>query len=132
VNLASRVQGATKYLKVPVLITGAVHERLDAALRRRRLCQMEVVNIVDPVTVYELADEHREDWTGLKERYEEALARFEKQDFRAAARILGELLAHRVHRDDGPSVVLMQRAVTNLVEAPKPFSPVWKLADKGK
>ena len=132
VNLASRVQGATKYLKVPVLITGAVHERLDRSLRTRRLCLLEVVNIGDPVTVYELADDQREDWADLKDRYEEALARFEKQQFREAARMLGELLAHRVHRDDGPSLVLMQRAVTHLVEAPKQFNPVWKLADKGK
>jgi adenylate cyclase len=132
VNLASRVQGATKYLKVPVLITAAVHDRLDATARTRRLCQLEVVNIAEPVTVYELADMHRDDWSGLTESYEEALTHYEKQEFRRAARILGELLAHRIHRDDGPTLVLMQRAVTNLVDAPKPFNPVWKLADKGK
>src|SRR5262249_4101922 len=114
------------------LITGAVHERLDHSLCTRRLCQLEVVNIADPVAVYELADEGREDWPYLKEKYEEALAHFEKQEFRSAARILGGLLAHRVYRDDGPSLVLMQRAVTHLVEAPARFNPVWKLADKGK
>jgi hypothetical protein len=75
---------------------------------------------------------HRDDWSGLTESYEEALTHYEKQEFRRAARILGELLAHRIHRDDGPTLVLMQRAVTNLVDAPKPFNPVWKLADKGK
>jgi adenylate cyclase len=132
VNLASRVQGATKYLKLPVMITGAVQERLDPSFRTRRLCQLEVVNIADPVTVYELAEPRGEEWLGLKTSYEEALAFFEKQEFRRAARILGELLAHLVHRDDGPSLVLMQRAVTYLVDSPKAWNPVWKLADKGK
>jgi adenylate cyclase len=129
VNLASRVQGATKYLKVPVLITGAVAERLSETFRTRRLCQLEVVNIADPVTVYQLGEPQSEDWAGLKETYEQALGHFEKREFRTTAHLLGELLTQR---DDGPALTLMQRAVTYLVEEPKQFSAVWKLADKGK
>jgi adenylate cyclase len=132
VNLASRVQGATKYLKVPALITGSVKERLDAPFPTRRICQLEVVNIPDPVMVYQLTETHHEGWSTLKDGYEEALSHFETQDFRRTARILGELLAQRAFRDDGPSLVLMQRAVTCLVEDGKTFNAVWKLADKGK
>lgn len=132
VNLASRVQGAGKYVQVPVLITGGVQERLDGSMRTRRLCQLQVVNIAEPVTVHELAEQNREDWASLKERYEEALSLFEKQEFRPAARILGELQMHRVHRSDGPSLVLLQRTVTHLVETPASFNPVWRLTDKGK
>jgi adenylate cyclase len=132
VNLASRVQGATKYLKVPVLMTAAVADGLDASFRTRRLGQIEVVNISDPVTVHELAGPTREEWGSLKESYEEALACYEKQEFRRATRILGELLAQRAHRDDGPALILLQRAVGFLVEEPKQFNAVWKLADKGK
>jgi adenylate cyclase len=132
VNLASRVQGATKYLKVPVLMTAAVADGLDATFQTRRLGRIEVVNIPDPVTVLELAGPHHEQWAGLKESYEEALTCYEKQEFRRTTRILGELLAQRAYRDDGPSLILLQRAVSFLVDEPGQFNPVWKLADKGK
>jgi adenylate cyclase len=132
VNLASRVQGAAKYLKVPVLITAAVASRLDASFRTRRLCAVEVINIPEPVTVHELTGPGRDGWDNLKAGYEQALSHFEKTEFRKATRILGDLLAQPPFRDDGPSLVLLQRAVTCLVETPKPFNAVWKLPDKGK
>jgi adenylate cyclase len=132
VNLASRVQGATKFFKVNVLITGAVRDRLEGPFLTRRLSAVEVVNIAEPVTVHQLTAAGQEGWDSLKENYEQALGHFENKEFRAAARILGGLLAQTPHRDDGPALVLMQRAVTYLVEEPKQFSPVWKFADKGK
>ena len=45
VNLASRVQGATKYLGSRLLMTGGTQQRLDAHFPSRRLCQVRVVNI---------------------------------------------------------------------------------------
>jgi adenylate cyclase len=132
VNLASRVDGATRYFKVPMLITEAVRNQLDDTFLTRRLSALEVVNIADPVTVYQLTSPGHEGWATLKEAYEQALAHFENKEFRAAARILGALLAQPSSRDDGPSLVLMQRAVTCLVDEPKQFTPVWKLPDKGK
>ena len=55
VNLASRVQGATKHVKCRLLITGATRQRLKDSFATRRLCQVQVVNIAEPVTLYELA-----------------------------------------------------------------------------
>jgi adenylate cyclase len=135
VNLASRVRGATKYFKLPLLITEAVRDRAGATFRTRRLSQVEVINIPDPVTIYQLTSVAREGEgegpDSLKDGYEEALAHFENREFRAVTRILGSLLAQRQYRDDGPSLVLLQRAVTCLVEEPKQFSAVWKFPDKG-
>src|SRR5207302_3809188 len=54
VNLASRVQGATKHLKTKLLITGATHARLGTGFDARRLCRVRVVNIHEPVDLYEL------------------------------------------------------------------------------
>lgn len=132
VNLASRVQGATKYLKMPILITMAVRERLDANFLTRRLGQVKVINIPDPVTLCQLAPPGHEGWAGLKESYEQALVQYENQEFRLAARVLGRLLAETLHRDDFPSQVLLKRAVTYMVEPPEKFSPVWELEGKGK
>src|SRR5262249_14941830 len=54
VNLASRVQGATKYLKNRLLVTGATYHRLGGDVPGRRLCRVRVVNIAEPVDLYEL------------------------------------------------------------------------------
>ena len=129
VNLASRVQGATKYLKVPLLVTGATQQQLDtASFAARRLCQVKVVNIVEPVTLYEVVRPGREHWAELRQGYEEALALVERQEFRAAARITGGLIAQPAYREDGPALILLQRAVNGLVGGA--VSAVWELPGK--
>src|SRR5206468_8312824 len=62
VNLASRVQGATKYLKCPLLMTEWTQARLDETFRVRKLCQVRVVNIKQEVDLYELVPENAPNW----------------------------------------------------------------------
>ena len=128
VNLASRVQGATKYLRVSTLITGATRRLLDDSFLVRRLCTVAVVNIAEPVELFELhcADAPRRD--ELFPRYEEALAAFEAGNFSNAARMLGGLLEGVP--GDGPSLVLLSRAVDAMVNEPATFSKVWRLPGK--
>jgi adenylate cyclase len=128
VNLASRVQGATKYLKTRLLITQATQALLDASFLTRRLCRVRVVNIQEPVDLYELVVPGQHGLPDLKVEYEKALAEFEKKHFRSAARILGPLVAE--HLNDGPSLVLMSRAVNALVLDSSDFDPVWELPGK--
>lgn len=128
VNLASRVQGATKYLKVPSIITGSTRALLDDSFLTRRLCRVRVVNIVEPVELFEL-DCGSDPRTQERFRhYEEALAAFEAGNFSAAAQALGNLLA--AWPADGPSLVLLSRAVDCMIREPKDFSPVWELPGK--
>ena len=128
VNLASRVQGATKYLKARLLVTGSTFAQLDSSFQGRRLCTVEVVNIAEPVELFELSPQGRTYWPGLHTQYEQALKLFESKDFGGATRILGNLLGEQP--DDGPSLLLLSRAVNCLVEEPNPFDPVWKLPGK--
>jgi adenylate cyclase len=128
VNLASRVQGATKYLKTPLIITGTTQAQLDASFSTRRLCKVAVVNMAAPVDLYELARPDQPLWHRLKPAYEEALAGFECKNFASVIPILGNLLAER--RDDGPSLLLLARAVSCMVEETAGFDPVWKLPGK--
>lgn len=128
VNLGSRVQGATKHLKASLLITDATRQRLDADFPVRRLCQVRVVNIEEPVTLYELARADQPGWEALRKDYEHALDAFTKGDFRRACQVLGRLILD--FPQDGPSLVLLSRAVECLVEKPEPFDPVMVL--KGK
>jgi adenylate cyclase len=128
VNLASRVQGATRHVQTNLLITGSTHARLGAEFETRRLCAVRVVNIVEPVELFELVLPGQADWAQLKEGYEKALAEFEKQEFRPAARILGNLLGQ--YPEDGPALLLLSRTVQALLEKPSPFDPVWHLPGK--
>jgi adenylate cyclase len=130
VNLASRVQGATKHAKAPLLITQWTHDLLDAALKQqtRRICQVKVVNIKEPVTLYELPAAGGQIAPQVKADYEKALGLFEGKNFRGAARLLAPLVAEAVN--DGPSLVLMYRAVQGLKDGPAPGHPVWELESK--
>src|SRR5438132_11366649 len=81
VNLASRVQGATKHLKTRLLITGATQARLDAGFEARRLGRVRVVNIHEPVDLYELPPPGHPCWAEAKREYEAGLAEFEQGKF---------------------------------------------------
>ncbi len=128
VNLASRVQGATRYLRSPILVTGATHSQLAADFLSRRLCQVRVVNIVEPVELHELAASDQSGWTELKQGYETALAAFECRDFRRAAHVLSGLLEK--WPDDGPCLLLLSRAATCLLSPTAEFNPIWELPGK--
>lgn len=128
VNLASRVQGATKYLKTNLLVTGSTRAALDSNFAARMLCRVEVVNIAEPVDLYELTHADQPGWDDLRRGYEEALALFERREFRAATQRLGNLLVD--FPDDGPSLLLLSRAVECLVQEPAGFNPVWRLPGK--
>lgn len=122
VNLASRVQGITKYLRTRLLVTEATRARLGPAFAARRLGKVRVVNIGEAVNLYELSEAGDPMWEALCLQYESALGEFERKGFRMAARILATLMAE--HPDDGPSLVLLSRAVSGLVE-PETFDPVF-------
>jgi adenylate cyclase len=128
VNIASRVQGATKYLRTPLVITGATQARLDPGFSTRRLCKVGLVNIVEPVALYELISSGEDTGTSFKSEYERALVEFESRNIGKAIRILGNLIVERP--DDGPSLILLSRAVSSLVEDAAEFDPVWTLPGK--
>jgi adenylate cyclase len=128
VNLASRVQGANKYWKTAILLTHQTHDQLAGSFASRRLGAVRVINISEPVTIFELVPADLPNQQELLTGYEYALTLFEKKEFRQTARILGKLLPE--FPKDGPSLVLMTRAVQCLVEEPEKFDPVWELPGK--
>jgi hypothetical protein len=69
VNLTSRVQGATKYLRVPALVTGATRSAPDDSFAARRLTRVRMVNIAAPVDVYELSAGTPADGAALRVGY---------------------------------------------------------------
>ncbi|MEM8680107.1 MAG: adenylate/guanylate cyclase domain-containing protein, partial [Planctomycetota bacterium] len=109
VNVASRMCSATKFIKRNVLITGGTAARCGLLEQARRLCSVEVVNIPDPVSVYELVELGDEAWCPLKRGYESALDHFENANFRQAAQELSDVLMSHPH--DDPAIMLLARAV---------------------
>ena len=84
VNIASRVQGATKYLQTGLVVTGTTWQQMGQQFATRRLCKARVVNIEQPIDLYEVLCCDREHDLGQRLRYEEALKKFESQEFRLA------------------------------------------------
>jgi adenylate cyclase len=128
VNLASRVQGATKYLKCPLLVTQHTQCKLGESFFERKICDVRVVNIKQKVELFELAPNDFPGWEDIRKEYGEALQLFEQGEYRPAARILSNIL-HR-YPDDGPSLVLLSRAVNSMVNGPEETHPVWDLPGK--
>lgn len=122
VNVASRVQGVTKYLKARLLVTRATVDQLGNDIPSRRLGLVRMINIADPLELSELSTPDHPARETLRVGYETALTDFEARRFRQAARILGNLVLD--HPDDGPSLVLLSRVVNCLID-PETFDPVF-------
>ena len=129
VNLASRVQGATKHVGMPVLITKATADQVEGKFAVRRLCAVRTVNIAQSVELFELAPLSADArWQALKTSYEEALLLFEKVRFVEAMSILSRLVAD--YPDDEPTRKLLQRNLAFLGNAPANSDTVWSLESK--
>ena len=112
VNLASRIQGATKYLETRTLITQSTRDRIGDEFALRRMTRLRVVNIEQPVAVYELAPQGEEGWDERKAGYEEALALFEAgpDHLQDAGKILGRLVTK--YGLAGPNRFLLSRVLS--------------------
>ena len=122
VNLASRVEGATKYLGVSILITQAMRDRIGVDIPTRNFGEISVVGIRSGVRVYQLAPESQID-RDLWERYEQALRLYEKGDLPAARIHAERVLAD--HLDDIPTKILLDR-----IEQSNGLPSPWTLPSK--
>lgn len=127
VNLASRIQGVTKHLQTQILISQATAMGLDGGFVHRKVCDARVVNISEPVVLHELCEPNSHA-AELNAGYQKALLQFESADFAAAARILTELLVK--FPKDGPTLVLLSRVVSAMVDGRQDEHPVWNLHRK--
>ena len=127
VNLASRVQGATKYFKTDLLVDGGDAPRPGRGVRR-------------PAAVLGAGGEHRRAGgavRGVGRRcgvvgpcgaVRAGAGGLRGGSIPAGGSVLGDLLGD--HPDDGPAMLLLSRAAACMVEEPAPFDPVWVLPGK--
>jgi adenylate cyclase len=124
VNLASRVQGLTKYLKTPLLVSRATRNGLGPAFIARRVVRTRVVNINEPVDLFEVEKTDSQERASFFRDSEAALDALENGDFADAASRTGVLLP--VHRGDGPLQLILSRASQHLMSGGVGFDPIWE------
>ena len=128
VNLAARVQSASKHLRSRLIISGATSRLLPISFQRRRLCQVRVKGIAAPVQLFELCDNNTEAWAHVQSEYERSLEAAEGCHLQQAITTLGNLLENSPN--DGPTLVLLERLVKSMIEGHEQLDPVWELPSK--
>jgi adenylate cyclase len=130
VNVASRVEGATKQLGVPLLITGSTRAQLGDGFATRRLCRARLVGIEGITELYELHSETASNgWLDWRATYEKGLAEYEAGELVEACGTLHRLLLGQPEHDR-PCLTLLARAAQALTEPPEHFDPVIDLQRK--
>jgi adenylate cyclase len=123
VNLASRVQGVTKYLKCQVVATAATQQAMGNVYPSRRVCKARLADIDEAVDLYEVRDEVSAEKEAFLLSSEAALDALETGDFALAARRASSLLESNPR--DGPLLLVLARASAMLVQGGT-FDPVWQ------
>lgn len=128
VNIASRIQGATRYLRTSVLITGDTAKRIPDEFAVRRLCKLRVKNIVSPIDIYELFAEPPANWNLRCSDYAKALSAWEEGSLKDAVNRLVKIVA--TYEDDVPAKVMLSRAIDVWSRDQTEHDPVWTLPSK--
>lgn len=105
VNLASRIQGATKYFGCSVLIARETREQLADHFFCRRIGKVKVINIARPIELYELLPGPTD--TPLRPDFEKAVECLESGEYESASGLIDRLA--REHPTDAPTQMLCRR-----------------------
>jgi adenylate cyclase len=132
VNLASRLEGVNKIYGTWIIMSENTYMECGKQFTTRKLDSVRVVNIKQPVRLYELIDEKDGMDAKLKEAfgvYNAALELFEKRDWDKAHRRFKEVI--RLLPDDGPSGFFIKRCIQYKRKDPgKDWDGVFNLTTK--
>jgi adenylate cyclase len=133
VNVASRIQDATKRFALPLLITASTRERLPSCFFARRIGRVALAGVRGPVVAYELAGESpAPEWLARRNAYEAALTLFESGQWARACHALTSLIDSNGGQTefDWPTLKLMRRVWECLETRPETFDPVIEISSK--
>ena len=132
VNLASRLEGVNKRYGTSILVTRATLDETGDMFLARRLDKVRVVGISQPIQLYELLETKKEaeEWQLETVRhFEIAIALFEKQDWKTAARFFKNALEY--NPNDNPSRFFFDLCETYRKKPPpKDWDGVYNLDSK--
>ncbi|MBI5209778.1 MAG: GAF domain-containing protein [Elusimicrobia bacterium] len=133
VNLASRLEGATKYYGVEVLVSEATVDKLHDDYLLRELDLIRVKGKNRPVAIYESLDHYPAESRHALERallaYRKGLLLYRSRDWDGAAEAFEAALAE--HPGDGPSAMYLDRCKLYISAPPEPhWDGVWTMTTK--
>src|SRR5262249_48671064 len=132
VNLASRVQDATRKFGLPVRLTAAARALRRRDMETRRLGRGRLPGVQEPVILHELHGRDSEPrWAACRDTYEQALGEYEAGQWaRACQTLLPLLQSDACEQPDGPTLKLLRRAGECLEARPDPFDAVIEVTTK--
>jgi len=131
VNLASRVEGTTKFFGIPILVTENTHSLLSSEFQTRRICAVRVVGIQEPATLYQLrSSEASGTWLEGRSTYENALSAFHQEDFDTCTKLIENVMQNPDFSNDRPSNLLSKWSLEAQTDSDKSFDPVRTLDQK--
>lgn len=127
VNIASRVQGATKYFGTECLITGSTLAAMDSKPVTRRLARVRVVNIEQHIDLYEVCCTSGQEWSERCLSYTKALEALEKKELQEAEVLIRD---HLAKFSDDPAAVNLAGRITEARHLGTVDTGVWSLPGK--
>lgn len=128
VNVASRLQSATKQFGVDCLVSLNTIAQTGSMFHSRHLATISVVGIPEAIVVHQLVTQASDDWQRLRSLYESALDDYHAMRFADAIQTLGQVL--RDNPGDEPSMRLLGLSVKQLRHPSENFSPIDSLTEK--
>ncbi len=118
VNIASRLEGRTKYYKVDIIISKGTHDQLSNRYLRRQLDRIKVKGKNLPVDIYQLfIDSEDQKSKILKYGFESALQLYFAGDFKTALAEFQKL--NNSFPDDYPTQLYMERCKQSIENPPE-------------
>lgn len=127
VNLASRLESSTKFLGLPLVISGSSKAKLPADYPTRRLGRAMFPGVSSPVEIFECKDSSASnEWQENKILYETALRHFEAKAYGHAIKSLTPLIEkHGMGKlIDNPSLKLIRKSLEGLESTSGDFSSI--------
>jgi adenylate cyclase len=133
VNLASRLESATKFYGAKILISEATRADLRQPALLREIDRLRVQGKHEPVAIYEAMDHLTEtvfpNLTATVERYAQGIQLYRAREFKDALGCFKEALT--LHPGDKPSRIYVERS-EHFLEMPPPadWDGVWTMTSK--
>ena len=133
VNLAARLEGATKLYKTAILVGESVAASLNQPTRLREIDLVRVKGQDQAVSIFEALDYHTDEtfpsMATVLEAFETGLSQYRQRNWRAAFTAFETALAE--NPGDGPSALYRERCKIYLTNPPgDDWDGVWTMQTK--
>lgn len=128
VNLASRLEGATKEYGLDLVISDAVRQRVAATMHCRSVDLVRVKGKLQPVEIFTVLDTALDEEVPGLEPFEEGIALYRAGNFAEAKTAFAQAAAYGL--DDVLTKIYQQRCETLLASAPSSWDGVFVMTKK--